>query len=124
KWRNKLLQYNLSGAENKLISELSSRAIEISLNQIKISTLEFSNRENEIEDWLNENKIGEAYQYAASIVSLGYTLNQLQELQSQINKETFFIILIWSAHQLQINSLLIELKESSGRISEIVSAMK
>jgi len=123
-WRNKMLLHNLNDTESELISELLSRAVDSSLHKVKMSLRELTEKENEAEDWLIENNTEGASEYAASIVSLGYSLDQLREFLTRFNKEFFFTALIWAAHQFQINSLLIELNEAAGRISEIVSAMK
>jgi signal transduction histidine kinase len=123
-WRNKMFQFNIAAKEDELISELSARTVQTALKNSKSSLLELSSKEYEIEDWLMQNEIEDAYEYAASILSLGYSLNELKQLLSEQDKQFFFISLIWAVHQLQINSLLTELQESSHRISEIVKAMR
>jgi len=122
--RNKLLRHTLNAKEDELITELLSRTIENTSVNKKMSLLELAELENEVEDWMIENQTGDAHEYAASVISLGYSLKELQELSSQHDKEFFFNALIRAVYQHQVNSLLVELKESSGRISEIVRAMK
>jgi signal transduction histidine kinase len=123
-WRNKLFAFSLSEKDFELITVLTERAKEAIARSVRLSTLQFTNRESEIEDWLVDNSIDDAYEYASWIVSMGLELNTLEEMLPGHNAELFFITLIWSAHVYQINSLLGELKEASTRISDIVKAMK
>jgi len=123
-WRNKLFAFNLSEKDFELVKLFGERGRNAVENKLKLSLLQLTNRETEIEDWLVENKIADAYEYASWIVSMGFELNELQNMRDGYNPELFFIVLIWSAHVFQINSLLSELKEASARISGIVKAMK
>ncbi|MBK5286680.1 MAG: hypothetical protein JJE25_14915, partial [Bacteroidia bacterium] len=122
--KEKLYALDLTTEDEKLISDFSQRINDSPLNSQKLKPMEFANRETDIEDWLNENKIDGGYEFAAPAVEMGFEVNELRQLSQQHEKETFFLILITSAYRFQINSLLTELKEASGRISEIVKAMK
>jgi signal transduction histidine kinase len=122
-WRNKMV-LPFGEKENELVPDLLSRSVLRSADKVKKSLLELSEMENEIEDWLIENKTEDAHEYAASIISLGYSLKELRELSSHYDREFFFHALLSAVYRYQINALLDELKESSGRISEIVRAMK
>jgi signal transduction histidine kinase len=123
-WRNKLFAFSLTEKDFELVTLLSEQAKHAVANPVKLSTLLFSTRESEIEDWLSDNGIDKAYDYASWIVSMGLELSRLEEMMAEHKPEFFFITLIWSAHVFQINSLLVELKEASTRISDIVKAMK
>jgi signal transduction histidine kinase len=124
-WRNKLFAFSLSEKDYELLTSFGNRAKDAVANPTRLSTLQFTNRESEIEDFLMDNNIGDAYEYASWIVSMGFEPGNLEEmLAAHNNSELFFITLIWSAHVFQINSLLGELKEASTRISDIVKAMK
>jgi signal transduction histidine kinase len=123
-WRNKLLALNLAEKDFELVTLLGERAKDAAVHPVKLSTLQFTNRESEIEDWLMDNGIDDSYEYASWIVSMGFEQVVLEEMIVQFKPELFFTTLIWSAHVFQINSLLGELKEASMRISDIVKAMK
>jgi signal transduction histidine kinase len=123
-WRNKLFAFSLSGKDFELVTFLSDRAKQAAANPVKLSSLQFNRRENEIEDWLVENKIEDSYVYASGLVSMGFEREELEKMVAGHNPEIFFIALIWSTHVYQINSLLREVNEASLRISEIVKAMK
>jgi signal transduction histidine kinase len=123
-WRNKLFAFSLSEKDFELVTFLSDCAKKAVANPVKLSSLQFNRRENEIEDWLVDNKITDPYEYASSLVSMGFEFAQLQKMPTDYNTEIFFTALIWSTHVYQINSLLKEVNEASLRISEIVKAMK
>jgi signal transduction histidine kinase len=123
-WRNKLFTFNLSEKDFELVKSFGDRARDAVAQKVKLSMLQFTNRESEIEDWLADHQVANAYEYASWIVSMGFELDELQKMMAGYNPELFFITLIWSTHVFQINSLLSELKEASSRISGIVTAMK
>ena len=122
--RNKLFEFKLSDKDFGLVQALGNRAMDAAANKTELSMLQFSNRESEIEDWLIENKVDNAFEYASYVVSMGFELPELEKMRAGHNPELFFITLIWSTYCFQINSLLGELSEASSRISEIVKAMK
>ena len=123
-WRIKMFQCNPQGDGDTLINILFSRATNPELHRVKTSLLEFSRKENEIEDWLDASMIRQVSRYTASMASLGYSPEELKELSTRYEKDFFFCTLIWAAHQFQIYAMLMDLEESAERISEIVGAMR
>ncbi len=123
-WRNKLFAFRLEEKDFELITRLTERARQSVTNPVRLGKLQLMDREAEIEDWLTQNEVEAAYEYAQWLVMMGFEMPELNDMLAESNPSSFFIILIWSSHIFQINSLLAELGEASSRISEIVKAMK
>lgn len=87
-------------------------------------SLQRSDQESEVEEWLEENQISEGWEHAPALVAMGLTKDRLDELHLKFKPETFGTILVWAAHVFPMHSLINEIKEGTGRISEIVTALK
>ncbi len=124
KARDRWSVLNLGDEERTLMRNLAHRATEAALKVSGLSSVERSDQESAIEDWLNENEIENSWEYAPWLLGMNYDVTSLQQLAVQYKKENFFPILVWAAHFYPINMLLNELSEGSSRISEIVVAMK
>jgi signal transduction histidine kinase len=93
-------------------------------NAPSLSTMERADREDEIGTWLDELDVPESYDVAATLVDAGYELSDLQAFVSQMPQENTAAILEWLNGALTIARLLNSIENSTGRISEIVRAMK
>lgn len=123
-WRNKLFGFSLTEKDFELVTSLAQQAREAVIHPAKLSTLKMNTLENEIEDWMNDYKVENGYQYASQVAMMGFDTDRLKQLLAENNEGVFFTALIWSTFVYQINALLYEMKEATFRISEIVKAMK
>jgi len=86
--------------------------------------LERSDREVEIESFLEELGYENAYEYASSLVMYGWTVPDLTAWCAPFTKEQMSVIIRWLAIGYRVDSLLGEISDGTGRITEIVSAVK
>jgi len=86
--------------------------------------LERSDREIEIESFLEELGYENAYEYASSLVMYGWTVPDLTAWCAPFTKEQMSVIIRWLAIGYRVDSLLGEISDGTGRITEIVSAVK
>jgi signal transduction histidine kinase/predicted CoA-binding protein len=89
-----------------------------------IDALERSDREYEIEDWLNAHDIPEAWEIAPTLVNLGFSEDQLDELTVDFPADQFPKVVAWMDASFNTFSLLEEINQGSERISEIVKSLK
>lgn len=89
-----------------------------------LSTLERSDREDTLVDWLEENDVQEAWEVAATLVSGGLSLEEIQPLANKLQKDQVRNFLTWVPKDIELRLLAKELIESTTRISDLVSAMK
>ncbi|MEJ2596441.1 MAG: sensor histidine kinase, partial [bacterium] len=83
--------------------------------------------EQEVEGWLKKRKIENPWEYTSGLVSIGLDAQKLDQLAAEIAEERhliLFVIIKSSALLYEIYSLLNQVVMGSGRISEIVVALK
>jgi signal transduction histidine kinase len=90
----------------------------------KLSPLEQGDREDEIGDWLEQRGITQAWEMAATFVTAGLTLADLTDLVKPISAECAGDVLAWLHNSLYVAGLLVEIEQSTERISELVAAVK
>jgi len=83
-----------------------------------------SDREAELEDWLDEQGVDNAWEIAPTLVNLGYDCDALNTLVADFTSLQFSAVIEWLGDTYTIYSLLEEIGQGSGRISEIVKALK
>jgi signal transduction histidine kinase len=83
-----------------------------------------SDKESEIETWLEEKSIENAWQLAPALVSLGYDPSEINALANNFTPGQFSVVIDWLSHTHTIHSLLSEISLGTGRIVEIVKALK
>ena len=82
-----------------------------------------SDRESQIEKWLDARGVADAWELAPAIVNLGFTDPELASLESSWTRDINTVIR-WMARAQPVYSLVKEIREASSRISEIVKALK
>ena len=83
-----------------------------------------SDRENDVELWLEDNEIDEGWELAPAIVSLGYGPEELDRLTDAIPSEYVRPVVEWMGRTYPVYAVLEEIRHGAGRISEIVGALK
>lgn len=113
-----------STAQWEQVSKLQDLAKLRVVEPIKLDSLEHSDREAEIEDWLDDHDIEDGWDYAPHLVSLGYQDFDLDELEEIFPEEALVVILKWVGTLFSIYSLLEEIHQGTSRIGEIVKSLK
>ena len=124
KAREELNKLSLTPEEKSLMMDLAKAAREAVTSKVKVGALEMVEREAEIEDWLDEKKFDEVREHAPSLAAMGYDKIKLENLSDGYNAGTFKILLLWAAHVYPMHTLISDIREGTGRISEIVGALK
>lgn len=90
---------------------------------LKFDPLERSDREEEIEHWL-ESRVEGGWKYASGLVEMGYTPASLEALVKMFPSQSHGLLLRWTIGCFTVLRLLDEINLGSGRMSEIVKALK
>ena len=90
----------------------------------ELDPLTRSDRETEMEDWLDEIGLEDAWEYAPIMVDLGLDSDALQHLTDLFDPEQLVMIVRWLANVTSIKELIHVIGEGTGRISSIVGALK
>ncbi|NQV53951.1 MAG: PAS domain-containing protein [Flavobacteriales bacterium] len=119
-----LNQRELSAEDLALIHVFEERALDRSSALNELDAMTRSDLEADIEDWLDDKGFDNDLDMAPQFVDLNFTLDELDDLLAQYNKDNFEAILNWLATIFPVYSLLTEVSEGTSRISEIVVALK
>ena len=110
------------GEQEALVRLLSEVA---AFDAVLLDPLSLSDQEEEIASWLEERGFSEAWEYAPVLGAAGLHTRRLEELADDLDDgESLGGALEWLAATLESTDLSNEVRQSVGRISELVQAMK
>ena len=104
---------------NQLVFEKASAGI-----QDTKSTLERSDAEDALLNWLEDHDIDDAFDITGNFVDFGMTEKDLEFVLEKIGKKSLFTVLEWMDNVLMSERYITEMSEASKRINDIVSAVK
>jgi signal transduction histidine kinase len=117
-------QLDLSTAHLKALEPHTQLVYQRVKEPIVLDALTRSDREYEIETWFEENGIGEAWEFAPTLVSIGYTPEELTDLAKNFSGEKFQATVSLLCNLYTTRNLMNEIEQGMGRITEIVKALK
>ena len=120
----RLGESKLSPAQLEKLVELYKVARERAEKPAEMKALLRSDRENALEEWLRAQGIDTSGELVPSLVSLGSEEDDLEALRELFPDEQFSMVIDWLSCMYAIYSLLSEISLGSGRIAEIVKALK
>lgn len=97
---------------------------ERAMGAIDLDSLERSDREEAIEDWLTEQDVDAPWELASGLVNSGYTVEALADLCAGRAAAEIGVISRWLARAHALHSLLAEVRHGAQRISELVKSLK
>ena len=83
-----------------------------------------SEMEDEIETWLKDRKINDAWEFAPLLVNMGYNTVELSRLAKSFTMQQFPVIIAFLCNIYITRSLIEEIDHGTNRITEIVKALK
>jgi signal transduction histidine kinase len=117
-------QAGLSPDARALLHDLQQRAQFQAGRPSELSTMERSDREADFEDWLDDHDVADAWSLAPGLVAQDLTVADLDTLEKTLGPGHLAAALTWSTAAHRVHTLANEIGQGSGRISEIVQAMK
>jgi signal transduction histidine kinase len=120
----KLGELNLSDSQLESLLRLDELAQQRAKQPADMDSLARSDREQELETWLDGQGVENAWAVAPTLVSLGYDNEALNTLVANFTADPFCAVIDWLNDTYTIYSLLEEIGQGAGRISEIVKALK
>ena len=104
--------------------ELDRVAGEYARKPADLNALTRSDQETDLERWLKEKGIENTWELVPALVSLGYRGSDLEELLKTFTLQQFSLVIDWLSCTHAIYSLVAEIGLGTGRIAEIVKALK
>lgn len=106
------------------LSELESNWARNALPHTVMDTLDRSDREDGIAEWLREHKVQAVWDLAPTLVDVGCTLETLDAIPRHVPADFLNDVLIRLTAAFTISRLADEIESATGRISELVRAIK
>ena len=119
-----LSSLNLNQTQRDQLVAFDSLTRERSQSTAYMDSLTRSDREAELEAWLQANLVENAWEVAPNLVGLGYESDELSGLLENFPGPQFLAAIEWLECTSMIYSLLEEINQGTGRIAEIVKALK
>jgi CRP-like cAMP-binding protein len=110
--------------QDTLIREVQRDVLENAARPPEMDGMVRSDREAEIEAWLSDYGVRDAWEYAPVFVNLGYDTARLEFLFGQFSTEHVEIGLRWLNASYTAYSLLAEISQGAAQISTIVQNLK
>lgn len=122
--RSRLLDciQDLPAASRRILWQLQTAATCEPLDPL--DPLTQSDREEALSDWLDEREVANAWKLAPPLVSSGLSPERLAELAEQLSPIAFSQAISWLSETLTLAGLISEIEFSTGRISQLVKAIK
>ncbi|WP_084830131.1 PAS domain S-box protein [Demequina rhizosphaerae] len=120
----RLCAVGLTAPQHAEIDRLDTLIVDRALRPAELNAVTRSDREEQLEEWLDELDGEVAGDVAASLVSLGFTTEDLERLRSLFDDAAMPIVVEWVGFTYTIHSLFSEIAEGTSRIVELVKALK
>lgn len=113
-----------SHEQMQTLMNLQQRLIVRASQPSTLNPLDRGDLEETIGNWLDENNVGGAWEFAPVLANVGFTLGELSGLTEQIGSQFTPQVVAWLAHTLSAAELLENVEQSTKRISDLVGAIK
>jgi signal transduction histidine kinase len=120
----RLYGLSLSEPQQAALLELDRQAGVRAAQPAGLDTLQRSDQESVLEDWLEDNSVENGWELAPQLAGLGYDPAELDRLAGVFPGDALGVVLGWLGITFTIYSLLEEIGQGTTRISEIVKALK
>jgi signal transduction histidine kinase len=114
----------LSPAQIAHLRQLAEQVRGCARQPLELNALARSDREAELEDWLEDQAVPNGWELVADLVSLGYDAAEMDKLAADFPAGHLPPLLTWLINCFTLASVLSEIGEGAERMSEIVKALK
>lgn len=120
----RLCSHDLTETQQQSIDAFEKKAIDHTATAQQLNSLDQSDREDEVSEWLEAHGIGEPWKLSANLVEAGMDSAALEQLLGEIPSTATADVLARVNSQLAAAKLASEIKTATTRISELVGAIK
>jgi signal transduction histidine kinase len=120
----RMSKLNLNEAQLETLVSLEQLAQERVRQPLELDSLTRSDREYELESWLEERGIANGWEVAPTLVNLGLDQQELITLLASFSDTQALAVISWLNCTAIIYGLLEEIGQGAGRIATIVEALK
>ncbi len=120
----KLLKHNITPGIIRNLREIALNKKNNHSANTKITPLQRIQKEDELNEWLNERGFNERNEIAETLIEAGFSPDDLDIINNTVGNEAFHNILKWLENLLSSERLIKDLEDASGRITMLVGAIK
>ncbi len=106
------------------LTELQETAVERMAKADKLSPTQVGEAEDELTDWLDDHGIDNGWDLAPALVAAGVRTDGLDEIADTLPDALLGDGIHWVAYALETEQLMVEIEDSTDRISTLVAAAK
>jgi len=117
-----LIRFN--SAQASRLGTLDAQIRQRAQSPVELDPLSRSDRETELEEWLEAHDFEQSWNLAPQLVSIGFGLEEVGELKAAFPPQSLVPLVEWVAAGFTIYQLVYEIGHGASRISEIVKALK
>ncbi len=126
-WQRKAIQVSSIDFNPDQIKQLDTLREEMdarAASPVILDPIDRTDREQEVESWLEEHDVNEAWELAPLLVPMGWNVPDLDNVATHFSNDELGCIIPWLAYGGSAYSLLSEVGKGAQRVSEIVKAVK
>ena len=124
KLTEKLQENNITGEHLHSIRLMVEQKEKEYATRKKLSPMQRLEKEDEINDWLEQNGLHGNNVAGETFVEAGFSGEDLESIRNEVGKEAFIQVLLWIENLLSSQRVIKDLEEASTRISHLVGAIK
>jgi len=122
--RKALGRLDLSGKQMEIVQQEQAKGVERASGPPELDALARSDREAELEAWLEMRDVDDAWDIAPTLVDLGFEESDLALLGDQFAQEQLPKVLGYLSRDFSVQHLLAEIRNAASSISDIIKAYK
>lgn len=119
-----LCQYDLKPDPYTAVAQLQQEALHHAIDAPTLDPLAQSDREDELATWLEAHGVAESWDIAPTLVNAGLDVAWLEQAAKRVPPESVSDVFGWLAASLGAHGLVGEIESSTGRMTELVKAVK
>jgi len=109
--------------QEKILIELVEQVKNQAKHPVELDSMIRSEREYEIESWLENQGINDAWEFAPTLVDLEFDTAKVANLGKLFSSEQLSFVILWLGRVFTVYTLLTEIGQGAERISFIVDTM-
>jgi signal transduction histidine kinase len=117
-------QSNLSKEHFEILKQHTQQIHQHIKHPINFDPIMRSEKEDEIEHWLRDREINDTWEFAPTLINMGYNVAELATLAKFFTTDQFPIIIAFLCNIYITRNLIGEIGHGTNRITEIVKALK
>ncbi len=114
----------LTNPQQAMLDSLAQDARTLAARPLMLDAVERSDLEAELESWLDDQGVADAWELAPTLVSLGYNAAKLTGWEQVFTPDLMPVVIRWLGATFSVHNLLAEVSMGAERISAIVKALK